>query len=178
MSIVWSGRVALGDESFRIVWPGTGQEPSRHTAAYRHLVEAPKRMKKQTKQHKNNRKWGWIWPISFSRFILHWVCRTKRMVGVNFIPWKDGRANSFRAFRLLIVHSVNAVNLINFRAGSHMTFSSIFSPTSKTSISSSKIGRSEWQSPITLTYLKPRVNLFSSFWMCSLQFAVSKKTSK
>lgn len=47
------------------------------------------------------------------------------------------------AFPLLIVNSVNEVNLINFRAGSHMTFSSIFSPTSKTSISSSKIGRSE-----------------------------------
>ncbi len=53
------------------------------------------------------------------------------------------------AFPLLIVNSVNEVNLINFRAGSHMTFSSIFSPTSKTSISSSKIGRSEWQSTIT-----------------------------
>lgn len=61
------------------------------------------------------------------------------------------------------MNSVNEVNLINFRAGSHMTFSSIFSPTSKTSISSSKMGRSEWQSPITPTYLKPRVNLFSSF---------------
>lgn len=65
--------------------------------------------------------------------------------------------------RSLIVNSANEVNLINFRAGSHMTFSSIFSPTSKTSISSSKMGKSEWQSPITPTYLKPRVNLFSSF---------------
>lgn len=84
-----------------------------------------------------------------------------------FHPSADGRANSqqspLHASPSLIVNSVNEVNLINFRAGSHMTFSSIFSPTSKTSISSSKMGRSEWQSPITPTYLKPRVNLFSSF---------------
>lgn len=84
-----------------------------------------------------------------------------------FHPSADGRANSqqspLHASPPLIVNSVNEVNLINFRAGSHMTFSSIFSPTSKTSISSSKMGRSEWQSPITQTYLKPRVNLFSSF---------------
>lgn len=84
-----------------------------------------------------------------------------------FHPSADGRANSqqspLHASPPLIVNSVNEVNLINFRAGSHMTFSSIFSPTSKTSISSSKMGRSEWQSPITPTYLKPRVNLFSSF---------------
>lgn len=84
-----------------------------------------------------------------------------------FHPSADGRANSqqspLHASLSLIVNSVNEVNLINFRAGSHMTFSSIFSPTSKTSISSSKMGRSEWQSPITPTYLKPRVNLFSSF---------------
>lgn len=84
-----------------------------------------------------------------------------------FHPSADGRANSqqspLHASPPLIVNSVNEVNLINFRAGSHMTFSPIFSPTSKTSISSSKMGRSEWQSPITPTYLKPRVNLFSSF---------------
>lgn len=84
-----------------------------------------------------------------------------------FHPLPDGLANSqqspLHASPSLIVNSVNEVNLINFRAGSHMTFSSIFSPTSKTSISSSKMGRSEWQSPITPTYLKPRVNLFSSF---------------
>lgn len=65
--------------------------------------------------------------------------------------------------RRLIVDSVDEVNLINFRAGSHMTFSSIFSPTSKTSISDSKMGRSEWRRPITPAYLKPRVNLFSGF---------------
>lgn len=84
-----------------------------------------------------------------------------------FHPSADGRANSqqsvLRASPSLIVNSANEVNLINFRTGSHMTFSSIFSPTSKTSISSSKMGRSEWQSPITQTYLKPRVNLFSGF---------------
>lgn len=64
-----------------------------------------------------------------------------------FHPSADGRANSqqspLHASPSLIVNSVNEVNLINFRAGSHMTFSSIFSPTSKTSISSSKMGRSE-----------------------------------
>lgn len=75
----------------------------------------------------------------------------------------------------LIVNSVNEVNLINFRAGSHMTFSSIFSPTSKTSISSSKMGSSEWQSLITPTYLKLRVNLFSGFWMCSLQLLFQRR---
>lgn len=84
-----------------------------------------------------------------------------------FHPSADGWANSqqspLHASPSLIVNSVNEVNLINFRAGSHMTFSSIFSPTSKTSISSSKMERSDWQSPITPTYLKPRVNLFSSF---------------
>lgn len=84
-----------------------------------------------------------------------------------FHPSADGRTNSqqspLHASPSLIVNSVNEVNLINFRAGSLMTFSSIFSPTSKTSISSSKMGRSEWQSPITQPYLKPRVNLFSSF---------------
>lgn len=88
-------------------------------------------------------------------------------VRCRFQPSADGRANSqqspLHASPSLIVNSVNEVNLINFRAGSHMTFSSIFSPTSKTSISSSKMGRSEWQSPITPTYLKLRVNLFSSF---------------
>lgn len=49
----------------------------------------------------------------------------------------------YTPLRRLIVDSVDEVNLINFRAGSHMTFSSIFSPTSKTSISDSKMGRSE-----------------------------------
>lgn len=97
--------------------------------------------------------------ISTSTFPFRARCR--------FHPSADGRANSqqslLHASPSLIVNSVNEVNLINFRAGSHMTFSSIFSPTSKTSISSSKMERSEWQSPITPTYLKPRVNLFSSF---------------
>lgn len=64
-----------------------------------------------------------------------------------FHPSADGRANSqqspLHASPSLIVNSVNEVNLINFRAGSHMTFSSIFSPTSKTSISSSKMERSD-----------------------------------
>lgn len=101
-----------------------------------------------------------------------------RRVSISSYPKMYGRCSEalLYGFPLLIVNSVNEVNLINFRAGSHMTFSSIFSPTSKTSISSSKIGRSEWQSTITQTYLKLRVNLFSGFWMCSLQF--SKKTSK
>lgn len=89
------------------------------------------------------------------------------LLGVDFIPQQmDGRIRSsphYTPLLPLIVNSVNEVNLINFRAGSHMTFSSIFSPTSKTSISSSKMERSDWRSPITPTYLKPRVNLFSSF---------------
>lgn len=89
------------------------------------------------------------------------------VLGVDFISRQmDGRIHSsppVHASPSLIVNSVNEVNLINFRAGSHMTFSSIFSPTSKTSISSSKMERREWQSPITLTYLKLRVNLFSRF---------------
>lgn len=58
---------------------------------------------------------------------------------------------SHYAVSVLIVNSVNEVNLINFRTGSHMTFSSIFLLTSKTSISSPKIGRNEWQSLITST---------------------------
>lgn len=58
---------------------------------------------------------------------------------------------SHYAVSALIVNSVNEVNLINFRTGSHMTFSSIFLLTSKTSISSPKIGRNEWQSLITST---------------------------
>lgn len=93
--------------------------------------------------------------------------RARFAQGVDFIPRQmDGRIRSsppLHAAPSLIVNSVNEVNLINFRAGSHMTFSPIFSPTSKTSISSSKMGRSEWRSPITPTHLKPRVNLFSGF---------------
>lgn len=88
-------------------------------------------------------------------------------LGVDFIPQQmDGRIRSSPHYtpllRSLWIQSTKSI-LLTFRAGSHMTFSSIFSPTSKTSISSSKMGRSEWQSPITPTYLKPRVNLFSSF---------------
>lgn len=68
-----------------------------------------------------------------------------RRVSISSHPKMYGRCSKalLYGFPLLIVNSVNEVNLINFRAGSHMTFSSIFSPTSKTSISSSKIGRSE-----------------------------------
>lgn len=58
---------------------------------------------------------------------------------------------SHYAVSALIVNSVNEVNLINFRTGSHMTFSSIFLLTSKTSISSPKIGRKEWRCLITST---------------------------
>ena len=104
------------------------------------------------------------------------------MQGVDFIPPEDGWANSQRsplhATPSPIVNSSNKVNLINFRAGSHLTFSSIFSPTSKTSISSSKMGSSEWQSLITPTYLKLRVNLFSGFWMCSLQLHFQRRPPK
>lgn len=107
---------------------------------------------------------GWVIPNSPSpHFDLYRPVR----IGVDFILRQmDVRIRSspyYTPFFSLIVNSTNEVNLINFRAGSHMTFSSIFSPTSKTSISSSKMGRSEWQTPITQTYLKPRVNLFSSF---------------
>jgi len=65
-------------------------------------------------------------------------------------------------FRSLWIQSTKSILLTS--APVHTWhFLQFFSPTSKTSISGSKMGRSEWQSPITATYLKPRVNLFSGF---------------
>ena len=97
----------------------------------------------------------------------YWLLQSYCIARCRFHPLVDRRENSQRsrlhASPALIVNSVNEVILINFRAGSHMTFSSIFSPTSKTSISNWKMGKSEWRSLITPTYLKPRVNLFSGF---------------
>lgn len=144
------------------------QEPSGKTAAYALQSVGYKNKTQLLRREKGKRK-GFLGggggiPNVPSLHIdlckpIHARCR--------FHPSADGRANSqqspLHASPSLIVNSVDEVNLINFRAGSHMTFSSIFSPTSKTSISSSKMERSEWQSPITPTYLKPRVNLFSSF---------------
>lgn len=61
---------------------------------------------------------------------------------VSILTPKNSQRSHY-AVSALIVNSVNEVNLINFRTGSHMTFSSIFLLTSKTSISSPKIGRNE-----------------------------------
>lgn len=53
-------------------------------------------------------------------------------LGVDFIPrltdGKNSQRSRLHASPALIVNSVNEVILINFRAGSHMTFSSIFPP--------------------------------------------------
>lgn len=147
--------------------PGLGQEPSGKTAAYAlqsvgHKTET-RLLRREGKKNRFFWGGGGIPNVPSLHIDLYGPIRAR----CRFHPSADGRANSqqspLHASPSLIVNSVNEVNLINFRAGSHMTFSSIFSPTSKTSISSSKMGRSEWQSPITPTYLKPRVNLFSSF---------------
>ncbi len=97
--------------------------------------------------------------------------------GVDFIPYEDVWAiQRGPIIRFSFAHCEfhQRSQSYYFRAGSHMTFSSIFSPTSKTSISSSKIGRSEWQSTITDLF-EAKSKSILRFWMCSLQF--SKKTS-
>lgn len=174
ISIVWSGRVSLGDGCFELLglvrgWSLQDTQLLMHTSQM--LSESRKINRTNRKRRKHHGERIAV-PDVLSFHTGLW------RVSISPHPKMYGRGSKalLYAFPLLIVNSVNEVNLINFRAGSHMTFSSIFSPTSKTSISSSKIGRSEWQSTITQTYLKLRVNLFSGFWMCSLQF--SKKTSK
>lgn len=158
---------ALGDESAEKLGPGWSRSPlEKQLLMHSNQGETKPKPNCEEREGKNRDFLRWrghpkcsIPPYRPLRGPIRARCR--------FHPSADGRANSqqspLHASPPLIVNSVNEVNLINFRAGSHMTFSSIFSPTSKTSISSSKMGRSEWQSPITPTYLKPRVNLFSSF---------------
>lgn len=167
----WEG---IPGRLLRIVGPGSRQEPAGYSAAYAHQSDAECTEINKTNRKKKKKKKKKIIAIPN---VLSFHTGLRR-VSISSHPKMYGWCSKalLYGFPLLIVNSVNEVNLINFRAGSHMTFSSIFSPTSKTSISSSKIGRSEWQSTITQTYLKLRVNLFSGFWMCSLQF--SKKTSK
>lgn len=147
--------------------PRLEQEPSGKTAAYA-LQSGGNKTKTQLRRKGGEKQR--FFEVEGASQMFHPSISTSTgpiRARCRFHPSADGRANSqqspLHASPPLIVNSVNEVNLINFRAGSHMTFSSIFSPTSKTSISSSKMGRSEWQSPITPTYLKPRVNLFSSF---------------
>lgn len=130
-----------GRRSRRKAGPRLEQQPSGKTAAYA-LQSVGNKTKTQLRRREGEKKKK-IPNVPSLHIDLYGPIRAR----CRFHPSADGRANSqqspLHASPSLIVNSVNEVNLINFRAGSHMTFSSIFSPTSKTSISSSKMGRSE-----------------------------------
>lgn len=143
------GEAALGDDSTELLGLVRGRSPldkqllmrtnqQLYRAKWENKPPPPQKKNKIQIRGENHPK------CSISPYRPLWVYS---MQFVDFIPPKDGRANSqwspLHSSPSLIVNSVNEVNLINFRTGSHMTFSSIFSATSKTSISSWKMGRSE-----------------------------------